>query len=504
MTAAILGGTGLGFYLPGKSDIRPGEDKETLKKAREDADRIYNESKEQFEKSKKLLEQEEKDAMETLKKMEESLKQKEEIAARREQRNNSFKQNKDNLQKDISAAAQATEDFTKKSIDILSKTSGINREEALEKTRENLEKLILEGKESTIKRYVEEVEEDSIKKAKAIIQCLIQRMGTPSSVDKNSTYVPVKDDKFKGLLIGKNGANIIYLESLLPVAVIFNIDPENILVGGINLLRRNIAKRAIEKMQILVKKTGAITHEMIKKAVDESEKEIMAICDKKGLEALKIIGIDAKTVNPEMINYIGRMYFRTSFGQNIIWHSLEMGILARMIAEQIGANVQVAMEAAFYHDIGKAIDHDVGGAHDDLSKEILEKFGYDPRIVYAAFAHHDKVPCEAPEDFIVKAVDAISAVRPGARQESVSNYFERIKQLEDTAASFEGVRKTYAISAGREVRVIVDNDRIKDGDMEGLANNVAGKISEELSFPGIIKVNLIRMTRSSDYAREKK
>jgi ribonuclease Y len=504
LIVAALAGVGLGFYLPGKSDIRPGEDKETLKKAREDADRIYNESKEQFEKSKKLLEQEEKDAMETLKKMEESLKQKEEIATRREQRNNSFKQNKDNLQNDISAAARATEDFTKKSIDILSKTSGINREEALEKTRENLEKLILEGKESTIKRYVEEVEEDSIKKAKAIIQCLIQRMGTPSSVDKNSTYVPVKDDKFKGLLIGKNGANIIYLESLLPVAVIFNIDPENILVGGINLLRRNIAKRAIEKMQLLVKKTGAITHEMIKKAVDESEKEIMAICDKKGLEALKIIGIDAKTVNPEMINYIGRMYFRTSFGQNIIWHSLEMGILARMIAEQIGANVQVAMEAAFYHDIGKAIDHDVGGAHDDLSKEILEKFGYDPRIVYAAFAHHDKVPCEAPEDFIVKAVDAISAVRPGARQESVSNYFERIKQLEDTAASFEGVRKTYAISAGREVRVIVDNDRIKDGDMEGLANNVAGKISEELSFPGIIKVNLIRMTRSSDYAREKK
>lgn len=504
LVGAILAGIGLGFYLPGKSEIRAGEDKEILKKACEDAEKIRNESKEQFERSKKLLEQEEKDALETISKMEESLKQKEEIATRREQRNNSFKQNKDNLQKDISNAQNTLKEFTQKSIDILSEKSGMNREEALEKTRENLEEIILSDKERQIKLHLEEVEEDAIKKAKAIIQCLIQRMGTPSSVDKNSTHVPVKDDKFKGLLIGKNGTNILYLESLLPVSVIFNIDPENIFVGGINLLRRNIAKRAIEKMQILVKKTGSITHEMIKKTVEESEKEIMAICDKKGLEALKIIGIDAKTVNPELINYIGRMYFRTSFGQNIIWHSLEMGILARMIAEQIGANVQVAMEAAFYHDIGKAIDHDVGGAHDDLSKEILEKYNYDPRIVHAAYAHHDKVPCVAPEDFIVKAVDAISAVRPGARQESVTNYFERIKQLETTAASFEGVRKTYAISAGREVRVIVDNDRIKDEDMEGLANSVAGKISEELSFPGIIKVNLIRTTRSSDYAREKK
>ena len=196
------------------------------------------------------------------------------------------------------------------------------------------------------------------------------------------------------------------------------------------------------------------------------------------------------------------MYFRTSFGQNVIWHSTEMGYLARMISEQIGAEVTVATEGAFYHDIGKAIDHDVGGAHDDLSKEILEKYGYDPRIVHAAFAHHDKVPCIAPEDFIVKAVDAISAVRPGARQESVTNYFERIKQLEDTVASFAGVKKTYAISAGREVRVYVDNDKIGDDKMEGLAEGIAGKISEELSFPGIIKVNLIRYTKSTDYARE--
>lgn len=495
----------LGYFLPASSlDFETKEDQDALERSKADAKKLAEESKKHFERLKAALDREEKESVEIFSKMESSIKQKEEISEKWGSRNKSIEGNI----KSLRSAAALLEAKKKESLDLsiqkLGDLSGLSKETALKKIKKDLEDLIIQNKETRVNAEIEEAQEDAVKHAKAIVQLVAQRMATPSSVDRNSTFVTVKDDKFKGLLIGKNGNNITYFESLLPVAIIFNIEPNTIHVGGINLLRRNIAKKAIEKLQTASKKSGKIDFEMIKNAVELAEKEIMAICDAEGLKALKLMGIDSKTVEKELINYVGRMYFRTSFGQNIIWHSLEMAFLARMISEQIGSEAKVACEAAFYHDIGKAIDHDVGGAHDDLSKEILEKFKYDPRIVYAAFAHHDKVPCEASEDFIVKAVDAISAVRPGARQESVTNYFERIKQLEETAGSFEGIKKTYAISAGREVRVIVDNEKILDTGMESLAEGIAEKISEELSFPGIIKVNLIRYTKSTDYAREQK
>ncbi|MEK9166930.1 MAG: HDIG domain-containing metalloprotein [Patescibacteria group bacterium] len=499
---AAAAGLGLGYFLPGRVKTSTADYQDQVKKAHEEAEKIKTSAAEQFEHIKKNLDREESDLEETSAKSEEVIKNKEEIAEKRENRNRGLEGNLKGLRVEIENIEKGYGEFSTKIIEKLSHVSGIDPKTALEQSRKELEKLITENKEGRLSAQAEEIKEDAPRHAKAIIQIVAQRLSTPSSVDKNSTMVTLKEDKFKGLFVGKGGTNILYFETLLPVAIIFNLDPQTIHVGGVNLLRRNIAKKAIDKMQILSKKTGKIDHEMIKKTIEEAEKEVMDICDRKGAEHLRLLEIDPKKVDPQLVNYFGRMYFRTSFGQNVIWHSTEMGYLARMISEQIGAEVTVATEGAFYHDIGKAIDHDVGGAHDDLSKEILEKYGYDPRIVHAAFAHHDKVPCIAPEDFIVKAVDAISAVRPGARQESVTNYFERIKQLEDTVASFAGVKKTYAISAGREVRVYVDNDKIGDDKMEGLAEGIAGKISEELSFPGIIKVNLIRYTKSTDYARE--
>lgn len=501
---SALAGLAVGYFLPGGSSFsKQKADGALLNKTQTDAERIKEEAKTQLERIKKILEREEKESEIATRKLEEVIKQKEEIAEKRENRNRGFEGNNRGLLREIEDIVEKRKQLAGNIIRKLSEVSGTDPKAALEKIRKDFEKLITEDKDARLSAQLEEMKEDSVKHAKAVIQIVSQRMAAPSSVDKNSTAVTVKEDKFKGLFIGKGGANIAYFESLLPVAIIFNLDPKTIHVGGVNLLRRNIAKKAIDKLQLRAKKIGKIDPAMIKEAVDEAEKEVMAICDRKGLEHLKMMEIDPKTVDKLLVNYVGRMYFRTSFGQNVIWHSTEMAFLARMIAEQIGSDVHIAAEGAFYHDIGKAIDHDVGGAHDDLSKEILEKFNYDAGIVHAAFAHHDKVPCESPADYIVKAVDAISAVRPGARQESVTNYFERIKQLEDTTASFPGVKKTYAISAGREVRVIVDNDKVSDQNMEPLAGEIAGKISEELSFPGIIKVNLIRYTKSTDYAREK-
>ncbi|MFA6023987.1 MAG: Rnase Y domain-containing protein [Candidatus Gracilibacteria bacterium] len=482
-------------------DLKDAEQK--LKEAEAEAKQIAHENKERILAMQKAFAAEEASMEETLEKSEKLINQKEEILKRREDRNKGVEEQVQRLKADLEQLSKAEEELGKKTVEELGKRSKLTPEKALEEARANLDELIQTNAEARKKQALEDLEEDASRHAKSILQIVIQRLGVGSSVDKNNTSITVKDDKFKGLLVGKNGINVEYFESLLPVSIIFNLgNPQTIHVGGVNLIRRNIAKRAIEKLQTLAKKKGSIDHELIKQAVDEADKEIMALCDQKGAESLKLLGLDPKTTPAELVNYTGRLYLRTSYGQNVTGHSNEMAFAARMIADAIGADTQVAMQAAFYHDIGKAIDHDVGGAHDDLSKEILEKHGYDPRIVHAAFAHHDKVPCVAPEDFIVKAVDAISGGRPGARQESVTNYFERIQKLEEAAMSFKGVNRVFAMSAGRELRVMVDRDRIQDSDMQALAESMADKIEEEVAFPGVIKVNLIRTTKSVDYARE--
>ncbi len=477
-----------------------------LEKAHQEAKEIVDEAKDKAARLKRALIEEEKHSEETAAHAEVRVKNKEEILKKREERNTQIQVQSEAIQKEIEATSGAQRDLHKKALEQLSKLSGLNLESATEEIKEDLQKLIVEGREARLQAELEEWAEDIGRHAKAVLQIVIQRLGVPSSVDKNNTLVMVPDDSFKGLLVGKEGRNIEYLESKLPVFVIFNHggDPTVLYVTGLNLLRRNIAKRAIEKMQKWVKKTGLIDHPLIDRALEEAEGEIMKECDQWGEKAMREMHIDPATVDPEVKNYVGRLYFRTSYGQNIIRHSLEMAHAARLIAELVGSNVQFAELGAFYHDLGKAIDHDVGGSHDDLSKELLDKHGFAPQIAHAAFAHHDKVPCETPEDFIVKAVDAISGGRPGARMESVTNYFERMQELSGVAESFPGVDRVFTMSAGREVRVLVYKEQVSDAQMGELAEGIAKKISEDIAFPGIIKVNLIRSIKSVDFAREQK
>lgn len=501
-TALLAGAASFYLFRP-TTEQDPLAAERKLKDAEAEVKRLHGESEQKLEEIRRAMAAEEQSMQESLEKTEKLITQKEEMLKRKEDRNGAVQNQVQSLQNAIQACHVGQKNHIKKIAEELSKHSGLTEEKALETVHTRLDNLIKEGADRRLSAELEEREEDAPRHAKAILQVVIQRLGVTSSVDKNNTSVLVREDKFKGLLIGKNGSNIEYLESLVPVSIIFNLgDPETIHVGGVNLFRRNIAKRAIEKMQTWIKKQATLDHPTIKQAVEEAEKEIMQLCDQKGIESLKLLGLDPKLVPEELVNYTGRLYFRTSYGQNVTGHSNEMALAARMLADLIGADTDVAMQAAFYHDIGKAIDHDVGGAHDDLSKEILEKHGYNPRIVHAAYAHHDKVPCITPEDFIVKAVDAISGGRPGARQESVTNYFERIQKLEETALSFEGVNKVFAMSAGRELRVMVDRDRIQDAHMKPMADEMAAKITENVAFPGVIKVNLIRLTKAVDYARE--
>lgn len=500
---ALLGGMGVAVYLPSKPAAQNKEEAEKkLSEAKQKAEALKSRTEQEIERRSQLLLEEEKELEEWAKRTEEALQQKENVSARREEKVKQLEDQKALLTAELEQLTGRFQEQKNTLVGELLLKSGLSREEASEQLVKDLDKLLTLHREQRIQNALEAFEEDLVRHAKAHMQVAMQRMNVRSSVDKNSTAVTVQEDSFKGLLIGKEGKNLKFLESLLPVSIIFNMpDPQTIYVGGVNLIRRNIAKEAIEKMQRAVRKGARLDHDLIQKTVSEAEAEIMKICDEKGAKALKDMNLDPKEVHPELVNYVGRMYYRTSYGQNIIYHSLEMAYLARLLADFTGADVNVAMQAAFYHDIGKAIDHDIGGvAHDDLSKEILEKHNYDPRIVHAAYAHHDKVPCLAPEDFLVKAVDALSGGRPGARLESVTNYFERMKQLEETAFSFDGVEKVLTMSAGREVRVRVKTELIHDEGMQPLADQIAKKISEDLSFPGIIKVNLQRITRSTDFA----
>ncbi len=452
-----------------------------------------------FQKEESVLE-------EGLSRMEERMQKKEAHVKRKEDRNSEIEKAAKGTEKEVETAKKEREELAKSLLDKLSETAKLKSDKALENAKKEIEDLISEGKGARHQAELEEYEEEIMRHAKSVIQIVLQRLEVSSSVDKNNTLVTVQDDSFKGLLIGKDACNITYLESLLPVSVIFNHggDPKIINVAGLNLIRRNIAKRAINKLQKITKKTGRIDHKLIKETIEEAEKDVMAECDRKGRWALKQAGVDPEKTSDEVINYMGRLYFRTSYGQNQIYHSIEAGHAARMIAELIGVNIENCQTAAFYHDLGKSIDHDTGGSHDEISAEILEKNGYNEEIVYAALVHHGKGPDKTPTDYIVKAADAMSGSRPGARMEAVTNYFERMKELENLAKSFSGVRKVFTMSAGREVRVLVDKEQIKDDKMQKMADGIAEKISEEVSFPGIIKVNLIRQTKSVDYAREMK
>jgi ribonuclease Y len=505
LIAGLLAGGALAWKLtPSSTNLDAKALEKQMEEAKQEAQRIKEDTAEKVARLKRAFLEDEKAAELSLKNLEELTSQKEDLVARREQRNQSYEKNVQDLEKDLNDLQEKGHEIRQRKIEVLSKTSKLSAEDALKQVREELHELITEGKDARKNAELEEFQEELPKHAKAVLQIVIQRLAVPSSVDKNTTLIRIADERFKGMLVGKQGSNLLYFEELLPISLIFNHggDPGLINVAGLNLIRRNIAKRAIKRLEKNAKKIQAIDHKMIKEAVEASEKEIMEECDRWGAWAMKQMGIDPVGIDAELLNYTGRLYFRTSSGQNIIHHSLEMAYAARLVAELIGTDPNIAMQGAFYHDIGKAIDHDIGGAHDDISKEILEKHGYDPAIVHAAFAHHDKVPCEDPADFIVKAVDAISGGRPGARMESVTNYFERMQQLEGVAKSFQGVGKVFTMSAGREVRVLVNKDQIQDGSMGSLADQIAEKISAEVAFPGIIKVNLIRQTKSIDYARE--
>jgi len=337
--------------------------------------------------------------------------------------------------------------------------------------------------------------EELEKKAREIMVSAMQRFDASQIAEATTTTVSLPNDEMKGRIIGKEGRNIKTLERLTGVDIIVDETPETIVISGFNPMRRQVAKLSLEKLITDGRIQPARIEEMVKKA----EEEINEKAKEAGEAAVYdtgVIGLD-----PRLIQLLGKLRYRTSFGQNVLLHSIESAHLAGMLAAELGADVAVAKKAALLHDIGKVISQEVSGTHVEIGKRILEKFGMDEKIIKAMQSHHEEFPYETLESRIVQAVDAISASRPGARKETLENYLKRLEELEAIATSFEGVEKAYAIQAGREIRVFVTPGKVDDIKAYKLAKNIAKEIEKELKYPGEIKVTVIRETRVIEYAR---
>ena len=365
--------------------------------------------------------------------------------------------------------------------------------------KKELLKLIEDRNKEEIFSQIQKLEkfrkEELEKKAREIMVSALQRYASSQATDITTTIVSLPNDELKGKIIGREGRNIKTLERLTGVEVIIDDTPETIIISGFDPIRRHIAKTALEKLILDGRIQPARIEEMVEKAKEEIDVKIKE-AGEAAVYDVGVVGLDTR-----LINLLGRLTFRTSFGQNVLLHSIESAHLAGMLASELGTDVVVCKKAALLHDIGKAVDHEVQGSHVEIGIKILEKFNIDQKVIDAMKSHHEDYPFETLEAVIVQAAEAVSAARPGARKESLENYLKRLEELEKIAVSFEGVEKAYAIQAGREIRIFVNPEKIDDLQAYKLAKNIAEEIEKELKYPGEIKVNVIRETRVIEYAR---
>ncbi len=415
-----------------------------------------------------------------------------------EQKENELENGKKDLERQadqIKAIRLETDALKEKGEQTLEQISGLSREEAKAKLIGQVEEDAKIDLTAAIQKMEKNRVEELEKKATDIMATAIQRYARSHVSEITTSTVHLPSDELKGRIIGKEGRNIRTLERLTGVEIIVDETPESITLSSFDPLRREIAKTALLRLM----SDGRIQPARIEEKVEEAKKEVTKKVMEAGEAALYEVGI--LDLPKEVTMLLGRLAFRTSYGQNVLLHSIEMAHIANMMAKELGANAEVAKKAALLHDIGKAVDHEIEGTHLELGRKILQKYGIEQPVITAMESHHEDYPFSTPEAFIVAAADIISGARPGARRDSVENYIKRLTELENIANSFAGVEKSYAISAGREIRIFVQPEKIDDLEALRLAKEMAKKIESELKYPGEIKVNIIRETRAVEYAR---
>ena len=382
-----------------------------------------------------------------------------------------------------------------KQIESLERCSGLTSEEAKDELLRRMENEIEHETALRIAEYDARFRDEANEKAKDILSQAIQRCAADHVSEVAISVVPLPNEEMKGRIIGREGRNIRTIEQLIGVELIIDDTPEVITVSGFDPIRRETARIALERLI----SDGRIHPARIEEMVEKARREVDTAIKQAGEKAIFETGVHG--LNPDLIRLLGRLKYRTSYGQNVLRHSIEVSLLAGMIADEIGVDSTVAKRAGLLHDIGKALTQEAEGSHIQLGVEVAKKYRESRDIIHAIEAHHGDVEPKTPLAFIIQAADAISAARPGARREDVENYIKRLQKLEEIAGEFEGVEKTFAIQAGREVRIMVKPEVISDDKMQILARDIAKKIEAEMEYPGQIKVNIIRESRVSDYAK---
>ncbi len=404
------------------------------------------------------------------------------------------KQKADEEKTKFEAAREEIKKIRDEQFQKLERIAGLTQEEAKKVLFDNLEEKVKADLAVRLRKLSEQSNTEVEKQARNMISVAMERVASSHVVETTTTIVPLPSDDMKGRIIGKEGRNIKAIEQLTGVEIIVDETPGTIVISGFNPLRRHVAKKALESLIA----DGRIHPGRIEEAIDKAKREITDDIRKAGEEAAYEVGVAG--LDPKLIQLLGRLKFRTSYGQNVLQHTKEVALLSKLLAEELGANAMVALKGGLLHDIGKAVDHEIQGSHPEIGYDIMKKFGLPEEVAYMAIAHHEDNP-QTLEGVIVKVADAISGARPGARKDTYENYLQRLQELENVAIGFEGVDKVYAIQAGREVRVFVKPNDIDDSKAQKLARDIADKIEQELKYPGEIKVNVIRETRVVEYAR---
>ncbi len=507
----VLGGVlllGLGFALG--IGYRKKVAEKAIGSAETEATRIINEAirsgesrkkemllevKDEIHKSRTEHEKEMKERRAEVTKQERRLQQKEESL---DKKTDAFERKEEELSKRLAEVAQAkaeADELKAKQLATLEQISGLTQEQAKEYLLESVENEVRHETAMKIKEIEAQLKDEADDKAREILSVAIQRCAADHAAEATVSVVPLPNDEMKGRIIGREGRNIRTLETVTGVDLIIDDTPEAITVSSFDPVRREIARLALEKLI----QDGRIHPTRIEDMVEKARKEVDRTIREEGERACYETGVHG--LNPELIKILGRQKYRTSYGQNVLNHSMEVSHIAGLMASELGVDVALAKRAGLLHDLGKSIDHEVEGSHVQLGADLARKYKENPVVVNAIEAHHGDVEPKTVIAVLVQAADAVSAARPGARRENVENYIRRLQKLEELTGSYPGVEKAFAIQAGREVRIMVKPEEVTEDNMILLARDVAKKIEAELEYPGQIKVNVIRETKAVEYAK---
>ena len=505
--AAVVGlaiGIGAGYFVRKNiSEAKIGEAdslaKNIIDQANKDAETMKKEklleAKEEIHKFRSDAEKENRERRSELQKYERRVIQKEESLDRKQQSIENKESNLNQKLRAVDEKQKEVEAIKVKQLEKLEDISGITSEKAKDIILSNAEKEVRHEMSIMIKEIETQAKEDAEKKSREIIGYAIQKCAADHVAETTVTVVNLPNDEMKGRIIGREGRNIRTLETLTGIDLIIDDTPEAVILSGFDPIRREIARIALEKLI----SDGRIHPARIEEMVEKAKKEVENIIKEYGEQAIFETGVHS--LHPELVKLLGRLNYRTSYGQNVLKHSIEVAHIAGIMAAEIGADIKLAKRAGLLHDIGKAVDHEMEGTHVEIGMDLLRRYKESKDVIHAMSTHHGDYEPQTVEAVLVTAADAISAARPGARRETLEAYIKRLEKLEEIANSYDGVDKSYAIQAGREIRIMVKPEKINDEEIHLLARDITKKIEDELEYPGQIKVSIIRETRAVEYAK---